>query len=376
MSKIVTAALLFKEVEEARPFLDNGDPDKVQGALFAPRKTARDFALLLSPGADSLLTDMAEEARRITALRFGRTMQLYAPLYLSNHCVGHCPYCGFSKELDIPRRSLTLSEIIREAELLRESGMKSILLVAGDDPKNVDVESLARAVSAVRQIVPSVSVEVAPLTSEGYETIARAGADGVTLYQETYDKELYVKLHQRGPKRDYDFRLEALSRAGAANFCKLNVGALWGLSKWRTEALALGLHAALLEKHFWQSHISLGLPRLKAVPDGFVVPNPIDDRAFVHIICALRLFLNDAGLVLSTRESPDLRGRLMHLCITQMSAGSSTKPGGYTDRTLEGEQFEVSDTRTPMEVAASLEASGFEPVWKNWDAVFCTGGAK
>ncbi len=367
---------LFEELDAATPFLDNSDPDKARNALVRPRKSFRDLALLLSPGADALLEDLAGEAHRVTRERFGKTMQLYAPLYLSNLCVGHCPYCGFSKERNIPRRSLNLDEIVKEAEMLRETGMQSLLLVAGDDPKNVDVRALAAAIAAVQRIAPSVSVEVAPLDEAGYRTLAEAGADGVTLYQETYDRPTYQALHQKGPKRDFGFRLEALSRAGRANFCKLNVGALWGLAEWRKEALSLGIHARLLETAHWRSHISVGLPRLKAVPEGFAIPHPLSDRSFVNIIAALRLFLPDAGLVLSTRESPDLRARLMHLGITQMSAGSCTRPGGYADKTDAGEQFEVSDNRSPAEVAAALEASGFEPVWKNWDAVFTQGAHK
>lgn len=367
---------LRDEVNEVGPLLDNTDPERARNALLKPRKTARDFAVLLSPGADTLLEEMATDAHRLTRERFGKTMQLYAPLYLSNLCVGHCPYCGFSKDRDIPRRALKLDEIVKEAVLLKEAGMRSILLVAGDDPKNVDVTALAEVVAAVHRVVPSVSLEVAPLNAEGYRTLAEAGADGVTLYQETYNRSLYKTLHDRGPKRDFDFRLDALSRAGEANFCKLNVGVLWGLSHWRIDALSLGLHARYLENVYWRSHISIGLPRLKAAPEGFTIPEPLDDRSFVHIIAALRLFLPDAGLVLSTREPPALRRHLMHLGITQMSAGSCTQPGGYGEKTDAGEQFEVSDNRSPMAVAADLEASGFEPVWKNWDTVFTTGDAK
>ena len=374
--KDTIAAKLFDEAKRLAPLLENTDPDRVRSALRSPRKSERDFALLLSPGADRLLEELAQESHRVTRERFGKTMQLYAPLYVSNVCVGHCPYCGFRKDLTIPRRALTLDEIVREAELLRETGMQSILLVAGDDPKNVDVESLAAAAAAVHRIVPSVSVEVAPLSEEDYRSLARAGVDGVTLYQETYDRPLYEALHQKGPKRDYLGRLDALSRAGRADLCKLNVGALWGLSEWRNEALHLGLHARMLEAAHWRSHISVGLPRLKGVPEGFEISHPLDDRSFVHIIAALRLFLPDAGLVLSTRESPELRNRLMNLGITQMSAGSSTKPGGYAEKTDAGEQFEVSDNRSSREVAAALEAYGFEPVWKNWDTVFTVGADK
>lgn len=372
----INADILFEEVKKVEHLLDNTDSTQVRRAMAKQGRTPRDFALFLSPGADFLLEEMAERAHRITQERFGKTMQLYAPLYLSNLCVGHCPYCGFNKKHAIPRRALTLEEAVSEAKILKEAGMQSILLVAGDDPKNVDIPALASVVKAIHRIVPSVSLETAPVPLDGYRALAEAGADGVTLYQETYDRSLYATLHDKGPKRDFDFRLEAQSRAGEANFCKLNVGALWGLSPWRKEALCLGLHAYLLEKLYWRSHVSVGLPRLRAAPSGFEISHPLDDRSFVHIIAALRLFLNDAGLVLSTRESPAMRTELMNLGITQMSAGSSTQPGGYAEKTDAGEQFAVSDNRSPLEVAASLEAAGFEPVWKNWETVFTAGADK
>jgi 2-iminoacetate synthase len=359
------------EQQELPLLLDNRDPERAERALGKRRKGPRELALLLSPGADGLLEAIAGEASRVTVERFGKTMQLYAPLYLSNRCVGDCPYCGFSRKRRIERRALTLTEVGREASLLREAGMKSILLVAGDDPQNVDVDFLSQAIAEARRLVPSVSIEVAPLVTDAYRRLVQAGADGVTLYQETYDRDRYAALHRSGPKKDYDYRLEALDRAGEAAFRKLNLGALWGLSPWRREALRLGLHADYLQKRHWQSHVSLGLPRLRQVPDGFDIPYPLDDRSFVHIIVALRLFLPDAGLVLSTREPEALRDALMRLGVTQMSAGSSTRPGGYgACEEAAGEQFEVADHRSPEEMAAVLLGAGYEPVWKNWDSAF------
>lgn len=369
---------IFDEVRRGglEDLLRNDDPSRVRGALHRRRKTSRELALLLSPGADGILEEMAREAHRITEERFGRTMQLYAPLYLSNRCAGGCPYCGFSKSRRISRRALTVDEVVKEATILRESGMRSILLVSGDDPKHVDLDFLEASISRVQSLVPSVSLEVAPLSADGYRRLAAAGADGVTLYQETYDRPTYEALHPKGPKADFTHRLTALSRAGEAGFCKLNVGSLWGLAPWRKEALLLGLHASALQTEHWKSHISVGLPRLRQVPDDFEIPTPLDDRAFVHIIVALRVYLQDAGLVLSTRERPEFRDRLMPLGITQMSAGSCTKPGGYALKEGSGEQFAVADHRSPAEVAVELQRAGYEPVWKNWDRVFVTGGPR
>jgi 2-iminoacetate synthase len=372
---MITETHILDEIKtnDLTVLLANRDTARARSAVVSPKRTSREFALLLSPGADTLLEEMAIWARNITLERFGRTMQLYAPLYLSNRCVGSCPYCGFSAKHKIARRALSIAEVRREASLLRESGIQSILLVAGDDPKHVDIDFLTRAIQTVLTVAPSVSVEVAPLSRGEYLALAAAGADGVTLYQETYHRDQYAALHAGTPKEGFDNRLTALSRAGEAGFSKLNVGALWGLSAWREEALKLGIHARLLETHYWRSHVSLGLPRLKQVPEGFEIPCPIDDRTFVHIITALRLFLNDAGLVLSTRESATLRSHLIGLGITQMSAGSCTKPGGYADADDAGEQFQVADERSPREVADALTRAGYEPVWKNWDRVFIGG---
>lgn len=357
-------------LDQLTDLLDNRDPDHVRHAVNRRRKTPRDLALLLSPGADELLESLASAAQRVTLERFGKTIQLYAPLYLSNRCVGDCPYCGFSRKRRIERCHLDLDDIVSQAALLRETGLKAILLVAGDDPKHVDVSFLCKAVEAVRRIVPSVSIEVAPLSTDDYRALERAGVDGVTLYQETYDRNRYTALHQSGPKQNYDDRLGALYRAGEAGICKLTVGALWGLSKWRREALTLGLHAEHLQRTAWRSHISFGMPRLRQVPDGFDIPFPLDDRSLVHLITAFRLFLPDAGIVLSTREHPALRDAVLNLGVTQMSAGSSTQPGGYGTDTAAGEQFEVADHRSPAEMADALALAGFDPVWKNWDSGF------
>jgi 2-iminoacetate synthase len=203
-----------------------------------------------------------------------------------------------------------------------------------------------------------------------YQRLVAAGADGVTLYQETYDPRAYDQLHNDGPKAGFSQRLAALDRAGEAGMRRLSLGALWGLAPWRREALSLAIHAAHLQKKWWRSQVLIGLPRLHNVPDTFQIPCPLDDRSLVHIIVALRLFLEDAGIVLSTRESAELRQNLLPLGITQMSAGSKTAPGGYGTSEESGEQFSISDNRDPESVGDALLRAGFEPVWKDWDTGF------
>ena len=352
--------------------LGNLDPEPVRAAMKARRKGPRELALLLSPGADPVLEELAREAHAATLRHFGRTVQMYAPLYVSNRCAGRCPYCGFRGDQRIGRVSLTLAEAVEEGRAISRLGLRHVLLVSGDAPNDVDPAYLAAAARALKNAgFDSVSVEVAPLDEAGYRALAEDGAvDGVTLYQETYDLARYAALHDAGPKADYGFRLGALDRAGAAGIRALTVGALWGLSPWREEAFALGLHAQSLQRRWWRSRVQLGIPRLKNVPPGFEIPHPVGDRTLAHVVMALRLFVEEVGIVLSTREPPQLREALLPLGITQMSAGSRTRPGAYTIGDAGGEQFQVVDDRRPEEVAGSLRARGYDPVWKDWDRGF------
>ena len=347
--------------------LENSDPALVRGALLKSRKEPKDLALLLSKGADGMLEEIARRARQVKLARFGRVVNLYAPLYVSNHCIGQCPYCGFRNDRETSRKTLSLAEIKQEGEALKKMGIRHVLLVSGEFPLYVDTNYLAKAIALLKESFPAVSVEVAPLAEEEYQVLRDAGADGVTLYQETYNPFRYREFHSTGHKADFGYRLEALDRAGAAGMRNLTAGALFGLSPWRQEALRLGLHARHLQKKWWKSQIAVGLPRLRDVPSDFDIPYPLDDRSFVHIMVALKVFLEDLGIAISTRESPQLRESLVHLGVTQMSAGSKTEPGGYCLPGAATDQFEVSDERSPAEVAQSLLSLGYDPVWKDWD---------
>jgi 2-iminoacetate synthase len=213
-------------------------------------------------------------------------------------------------------------------------------------------------------------VEVAPLSKQNYKTLTEHGAYGVTLYQETFDRTRYTEFHPTGPKSDYRYRLESLDRAGAAGVRKLTAGALFGLAPWRMEGLKLGIYLDYLQKKWWKSQVSVGLPRLHNAPSDFSIPYTVDDRALVHLIVALRVFSEDLGIAISTRETPAFRTNLLGLGVTYMSAGSKTEPGGYSDSGVSGNQFEVADLREPSDVAKSLVRMGYDPVWKDWDYSF------
>jgi len=345
---------------------------RIDLALQRPRLRPDDFAALLSPEiSDSQLETLALKAHKLTRQRFGRIILLYAPLYLSNECANGCKYCGFNADNeDLPRKTLSLTEIEREAQILRDLGFRHMLLLTGEAPKVAGIDYLEDAVKVIKPLCGSVSIEVFPMDYEGYSRMVKAGIDGLTLYQETYDLDLYRELHPYGPKSDYHFRLQAPAAAGEAGFRRIGVGALLGLGDCLTDVFYAGLHALYLARRFWRTQITISFPRIRPTEGGFVPLSQVSDRQLTQFICASRLLIPDAGLILSTRESETLRNHLLPLGITQMSAGSCTAPGGYSDHSDEGQQFEISDHRSPAEIAKLISACGYEAVWKDWDNAF------
>jgi 2-iminoacetate synthase len=359
-------------------------------ALLKSRVLQR-FAALLRPQNDAQLEANAQEAARLTRQNFGRTMRLFAPLYLSNECVNICKYCGFSRDNPILRVTLAVDQVEAEAHHLYAQGFRNVLLVAGEHPKFVSPDYLTQCVERLRTFIPALSLEVGPMEMAEYEPIVAAGAEGLVVYQETYDRTLYAELHLSGPKRDFDWRLDCPERAYAAGFRRLGIGALFGLASWEQEALALAAHVDHLLRHCWKASITVSLPRLRPAAGEFQPRTEFPDRALVQVILALRLCFPQVGIVLSTREAPALRDRLVRLGVTLMSAGSHTEPGGYTGAGAESvhqtrrgkavpviasegehlvatEQFSIADERSPEQMAARLRELGLEPVWKDWDA--------
>ncbi len=328
----------------------------------------------ISPAAQNFLEEMAQQARQLTIQRFGRTIRLYAPLYVSNYCLNSCLYCGYNAETTCDRTRLSVDEAIAEADILAAQGFRRILLVSGEDPEFVTVDYLTRVACRLKSKFSSISVEIYPMSRGDYERLFAAGIDGVALYQETYNRRLYSEYHISGPKSDYDYRLDTHDRTASAGMRRLGLGALLGLGDWRVETLALAEHAAWLMKKYWRCRVSFSFPRLR--PANHVLPHfehLITDAELVRMMLALRLCFADAGIVLSTRENASLRDNLARLCVTRMSAGSKTSPGGYGGRLQSQEQFEIDDNRSPAEVAAMIRSSGRECVWKDWDTAF-TGG--
>ncbi|MDQ4089485.1 MAG: 2-iminoacetate synthase ThiH, partial [Actinomycetota bacterium] len=314
----------------------------------------------------SRLEDMATLAHAASVRRFGRVVRLFAPLYLSNECVSTCTYCGFSAGNEIARRTLSLAEVVAEARTLTQRGFRHLLLVAGEHARIISKDYLVDCVGALAGEVPSVSLETQVWDAATYRRLVEAGCEGLVVYQEVYDRDTYATVHLKGKKRNYDWRLSAPDRAAEAGMRSLSVGALLGLDPdWRSDVIALAAHASALLRRWWRCEVAVSLPRMRPAAGGFQPERLVTDREYVQILCALRLALPDVGITLSTRESPAFRDAAFKLGVTQMSAGSHTEPGGYTEPGESEPQFEVSDTRSPAEVAAALRAAGYDPVWKD-----------
>jgi 2-iminoacetate synthase len=342
----------------------------VQQSLRTPHPTINDLAALLSPAADNHLEAMAVRSADITALRFGRTTQIYAPLYVSSFCTNRCSYCGFSAENKIERRILTLDEAEAEAMILHGRGFNHILLVSGEAPARLGAEYLEELALRLRDRFAAISIEVQPLATPEYSRLFTAGITGVAIYQETYDRETYKQVHLSGQKCDFDFRLDTPARAAAGGMREVGIGALLGLSDWRSEGLALGMHLAWLRKNFWRTGLTVSFPRLRPAAGEFQPLSQVTERDLSQLIFALRLFDPDVGIILSTREEARYRNGMIGLGPTRYSAGSCTAPGGYSAPETTGEQFAIGDHRTINEVCAAIRKKGFDPVRKDWDAGF------
>ena len=327
---------------------------------------------LISPAAEDYIEQMAQAAQKLTIQRFGKTIRLYAPLYLSNYCVNSCLYCGFNKDSRSQRKRLTIEQALAEADIIAREGFTDILLVSSEDRNFITIDYLTTLAGRLRDKFSSVAIEIFQLSRDEYAKLYNAGIEGVTLYQETYNRKTYERFHPAGPKADYDRRLSAPDDFAQAQIREIGLGVLLGLDNFRIETLALAGHAHYLMKRYWQSHISFSFPRLRPAFNvtGSQFENLLSDKNLIQMIVALRLCFADAGIVISTRERAELRNHLISIGVTKISAGSKTNPGGYSQCCDSIEQFEVNDKRSPAEIAAILTEKGYEPVWKDWDRAF------
>lgn len=356
--------------EEIQEFIYSATEKDVEIALQKSSKSIWDFAHLISPAADRYLEDMANQSHHLTRNRFGNTMQMYVPLYLSNECNNICTYCGFSMDNKVPRKTLTMLELQNELQTLKSFRYDHILLLTGEDKKEVGMEYFTKVFPLVSRSFSTISMEVQPLEIKEYETLASLGLYGVLVYQETYHLNNYKTHHPKGRKSNFFYRLETPDRLGQAGIHKIGIGALLGLEDWRVDSFFTALHHDYLKSRYWKSKYSISFPRLRPCVGGLAPKTIMTDRELVQLICAYRILDEDLELSISTRESAHFRNHIIDLGITSMSAGSKTNPGGYGTDTSSLEQFEVTDERDTFEIAQMLVDKGLEPVWKDWDVLF------
>jgi 2-iminoacetate synthase len=342
----------------------------VERALSKDWLSWQDFLNLLSETALDYLEPMAQKARQLTIQYFGRTIQLYIPLYISNYCSNECIYCGFNHTNQIERKKLTFEEIEEEAKAISKTEMRHILVLTGENRKVTPLDYLETAINIIKKRFSSVSIEIFPMDEAEYRCLKEAGVDGLTIYQEVYDRAIYKKVHLSGKKADYRYRLDTAERAARAGLRNVNVGTLFGLGEKKREAFLSGLHAKYLDDKYLDTEIGLSLPRINPAEGGFQPYDPVDDKTFVQFILAYRLFLPRAGIAISTRERAEFRDRLLHLGATRFSAGSRTDVGGYTmpfDSSTP--QFEISDNREVEDIINVIRENGMQPVFKDWELI-------
>lgn len=337
----------------------------VQRALQKRTLDIEDFKALISPAASPFLEEMAQKSHYLTKKRFGNTVQLYAPLYLSNECYNTCTYCGFSMENKIPRKILTNNEILQEIHYLKAKGYDHLLFVTGEANHKVGVNYLANAIKIAKPFFANISIEVQPMEQSEYEQLAKEGLYAVMVYQETYHKEEYLRHHLRGKKRNFEYRLETPDRLGRAAIHKIGLGALFGLDDWRTDSLFTALHLRYLQRKYWKTKYSISFPRLRPFEGGVSPKVEMKDADLVQLICAYRLFDGEVELSISTRETEEFRDHIVQLGATTLSAESRTNPGGYSVDRKSLEQFEISDQRTTEQVVEMLKRQQLDPVWRD-----------
>jgi len=355
----------WQEVQESIYSKTTAD---VEIALHKSIRTIEDFKALISPAALPYLEQMAQLSHTLTQKRFGKTIQLYMPLYLSNECQNICTYCGFSLDNNIRRKTLTVAEILLEAAYIKEQNIQHVLLVTGEANKTAGVDYLVQAIQLLRDTFANITIEVQPLDETDYSRLIAEGLNAVLVYQETYHRERYKNYHPKGKKSNFVYRLETPDRLGRAGIHKIGLGTLIGLEDWRTDNFFTALHVGYLEKKYWQTKYSVSFPRLRPA-SGHEVPNvTISDKELVQLICAWRIFNEEIELSISTREHANFRDHIIGLGVTSMSAGSATNPGGYVVTPNALEQFETDDKRSVAAVADMLHQNGYTAVWKDWDA--------
>ncbi len=354
--------------QTTRDIYEKTDAD-VRRALAKKSLDVEDFKALISPAAIPYLEVMAQLSRKYTLERFGKTISMFIPLYITNSCTNSCIYCGFNHNNPMKRTILTEKEMINEYKAIKKlAPFENLLLVTGENPAKAGVDYIERALLLARPYFSNLQIEVMPLKSEEYEQLTHAGLNGVICFQETYNRANYNLYHPRGMKSKFEWRVNGFDRMGQAGVHKIGMGVLIGLEEWRTDVTMMAYHLRYLQKHYWKTKYSVNFPRMRPSENGGFQPNVVmSDRELAQLTFAMRIFDHDVDISYSTRECAELRDQMATLGVTTMSAESKTEPGGYFSYPQTLEQFHVSDERKAVEVDAALRALGRIPVYKDWD---------
>lgn len=350
--------------------MSKSDADVVR-ALRNPHPGIDDFMALISPAAEKYLEPMAQLSHKITQERFGKTISMYIPLYVSNACTNHCVYCGFNHNNPLQRTTLTPEQIKRECEAIKALGpFENLLIVSGEFPSLNGVNYIEQALKIARPYFNNLTIEVMPMKQVDYERLIHSGLNGVVCFQETYHEANYKTYHPRGMKSNFEWRVNGFDRMGRAGLHKIGMGVLIGLEDWRTDITMMARHLLYLRKNYWRTRFSVNFPRMCPAEGGYQPKVVMSNKELAQVTFAFRIFDHDIDISYSTREEPTFRANMMKLGVTSMSAGSKTEPGGYASTPEALEQFEVSDGRTPEAVAAEIRELGYEVVWKDWDKIY------
>ncbi len=341
----------------------------VRRALEKENRGPEEFAALLSPAALPFLEEMAQKAREETRRHFGNSVYLFTPLYIANYCENYCIYCGFNCHNKIRRAQLNEAEIEEEMRAIAKTGLQEILILTGESRKKSTVEYIGKACQIARKYFKVIGLEVYPMNSDEYRYLHECGADYVTVFQETYDSDKYETLHLAGHKRIFPYRINAQERALKGGMRGVGFGALLGLSDFRKDAYATGIHAWLLQRKYPHAEIAFSCPRLRPIINNDKI-NPMDvhEAQLLQVVTAYRLLLPFAGITVSTRECARVRDNLACIAATKISAGVSTGVGSHAAEMEDqgDEQFEISDSRTVEEVYRDLENLGQQPVMNDY----------
>lgn len=355
--------------QDIKSHIEKMTASDVMSALSSRTCSPQGYLALLSPAARPFLEQMAEKANETSVRQFGRVIQLFTPLYLSNYCTNGCVYCGFGCTNKIPRKQLSIEELEKEAKSIADTGLRHILILTGDAPKIATVSYIEKCARKLKDHFSSIAIEIYALTKDEYSTLIKAGVDGLTIYQETYNEKLYDEIHPFGPKKDFKFRLDAPERGCMAGMRMVNIGALLGLDDWRSDSFISGLHAFWLQEKYPDVEISMSFPRMRPHAGAYSPGFPVSDAEFVQIMLALRIYMPRCGISISTRENAEFRNRIMRLGVTRMSAGVTTAVGGHTQKDESTGQFDISDERSVAEMVAAITSSGYQPVFQDWRAM-------